>query len=102
MAVQILLSRSDDRAGLYCSTSGWMFGPLFEHDAEAKAEHFLDWFRDGHARDAAAELRIQTRGIGLDGDDPRDYRAGDLEKLYGAWRNEVLDENGELRPEVIA
>lgn len=51
----------DDGAVLYCNTTMWAFGPVFE-DAEA-AWAFKSWLND----------------------DPRSYHAADLEELYGEW-----------------
>ena len=57
-----------DNALLYCSTSGWGFGPLFSkdeqgRDAEQMAKRFLNW---------------------LPGD-PRTYQDHQLEKQYSAF-----------------
>ena len=50
MGIRIIESNSDtdSYAVLYCSTSMWAFGPVFE-DAE-QAEAFLDWFRPDDPR----------------------------------------------------
>jgi len=38
-----------DDAVMYCSTSGWAFGPVFDttsdHDAADRIDLFLDWMR---------------------------------------------------------
>ena len=48
MGVRVLYDREADRAALYCSTSDVAFGPIFydgdcAHDAQERAEAFLDW-----------------------------------------------------------
>ena len=45
MGVRII--HSDDEAVMYCSVTGWAFGPVFddsdEHGAYERLELFLDW-----------------------------------------------------------
>lgn len=47
MGVSILANARADQAVLYCSTSDWAFGPVFnatdDRDAEEQAEAFLTW-----------------------------------------------------------
>lgn len=95
MAVAIIYDPAAEAAALYCTTTGFAFGPIFEHDAQAKAEAFVEWFRTGDAAQAARQLRISTLHGRLD--DPRDYFEGDLKALLGAWQAEALDDDGELR-----
>lgn len=98
MAVNILHDVTEDQAVLYCSTSDWAFGPVFYGpDADEKAMRFRDWFFTGKALKKAAEIGVRPIGIlGADGDDPRDYREHDLERLYLAWWDEYVDEHGRL------
>jgi hypothetical protein len=42
MGVRILQDKDSDKCCLYCSTSGWAFGPIFYSGDEAVK--FLDWF----------------------------------------------------------
>lgn len=62
MGVSIL--GGPDGAVLYCNTTMWAFGPIFE-DADA-ARAFKAWLDD----------------------DPRGYAAAELEGLYGEWYDE--------------
>lgn len=49
MATRILHTGDYGRAILYCSTTDWAFGPVFdeddEHDATSRAEAFLEWLK---------------------------------------------------------
>lgn len=69
MGVRILHDTRSDEACLYCSTSDWAFGPVFQAEghrsAEERAEAFLRW------------LRIDPREI-------TDQAA--LERKYAEWR----------------
>lgn len=98
MAVNVLYDLREDMAVLYCSTSDWAFGPVFYGDeADEKAISFRDWFHNGQALARARELGIQpTQVPGGDGDDPRDYHPGDLERLYSEWRSRFTDSDGNL------
>jgi hypothetical protein len=51
-----------EHAVLFCSTSQWAFGPVF--DSEEDADEFIKWL----PRDA------------------REYTADELEHLYGSWK----------------
>ncbi len=52
MGVRIVHDRDQGLAALFCSTSDFAFGPVFsrtrEHDADERAEAFLQWL-DGPA-----------------------------------------------------
>lgn len=104
MAVGILYDIKEDMAVLYDSTSDWAFGPVFYGDeADEKALSFRQWFISGAALNRARELAIHTLPFAWnDGDDPRDYRAEDLERLYGEWRNRYCDRDGNLRSLAVA
>lgn len=44
MGVRTIFDRSEELAALYCSTSGWAFGPIFHGPAaDEQAQSFLDW-----------------------------------------------------------
>ena len=70
MGVRLIVDsrRDTDRVALFCSTSGWAFGPVF--DSETEAEAFLDY----------CDLVV--------GADPRaiDEKPGRLERVYNEWR----------------
>lgn len=64
MGVRIL--ETENNAVLYCSTSMWAFGPLFEDADEAQA--FLDWLgadprllADGHLAEKYSEFLARER-----------------------------------------
>lgn len=69
MSVRILYANRDtySEAALYCSTTDTAFGPIFhgddDHDAEERAEAFLDWLH----RDA------------------RQYNDSELSAKYSEW-----------------
>lgn len=70
MGVRILHDARADEAVLFCSTSGWAFGPVFSehegHSADERAESFLRW------------LVI----------DPRSLDQTDLERKHSEWRSQ--------------
>lgn len=66
MGVRILRDKTE--AAMYCSTSGWAFGPVFDdrglHDADERIEAFLRW------------LKVDPRTFAID---------SELEGKYLAW-----------------
>lgn len=62
-------------ACLYCSTTGWAFGPVF--NSRDEAEDFLAWLEAGELAGA------------LDSADPRRYRDQELARLHGEWEADV-------------
>ena len=70
MSVQIL--EGDRNACLYCNTSDWAFGPLFE-DAD-QAERFLKWLPE------APDVRL--------------YTDKQLEKLYYDFKKKEDENDG--------
>lgn len=73
MSVSVLADPVDDRAALYCTTSGIAFGPVFDGpDAGGRAEAFLAWLREEHPgqRGSRGDARYYTaaelRGLVLD------------------------------------
>jgi hypothetical protein len=95
MAVAVLFDKWQDRACLYCTTSGQAFGPVFHWDAEAKAEAFLEWFESGRILDNQTAFDVLA-GMSGDGSDPRAFNAAELERLYALWQDEALDGNDNL------
>lgn len=75
MGVRILIENYHERAVLYCSTTGWAFGPVFE--SEAHAESFLKWLRECPQPHS---YRTQHPG------DPRGFTDHELEWAYGVWQ----------------
>ena len=65
MGVRILEDHTSGDAVLYCSTSMWAFGPIFENHDEAQG--FLDWLRPVDPRtlsDKDLEAYVSTfRGL---------------------------------------
>lgn len=99
MGVRIL--HGDRRRGyelsvLYCSTTGWAFGPVFPSAEHAEA--FLDWFAAGHATAAARALGVRPVQPLGDGTDPRHWEHHHLEALHREWAKTQLDDDGELLP----
>ena len=77
----------DERGGmavLYCSTSDWAFGPVFQedshHDAYARAESFLRWIETTPTW-ANYEKAIMTMGR----HDPRELTERGVERAYSDW-----------------
>jgi hypothetical protein len=98
MGVRTLVGEADGAthaAAMYCSTSGWMVGPIFEApDAEDQIEAFLAWLQAGRWRAWSAETGRRPR-IG-DGGDPREWDDGELERLVQLWRADHVGEDGWL------
>ncbi len=69
MGCRILEGENQEGAVLYCSTTGWAFGPLFEDRLDA--ESFLDWL-------SARETR-----------DPRNLKDSELADYFSDFRKEV-------------
>ena len=83
MAAHILANSKDDQAVLYCSTTDWAFGPVFQSlpdlSASEMAQAFIDWLPQ----------------------DPRHYQDHVLESKYNKfladepWKESAWDENVE-------
>jgi len=88
-------------AAMYCSTSGWMIGPLFEaEDAVDQIEAFCAWLKTMEYVSACSEIGLTSNEmpfVGRDGTDPRDWGDRALEKLVSFWKLRALDEDGMLR-----
>jgi hypothetical protein len=74
MGVRIVEDVGADMAVLYCSTSMWAFGPVFE-DSE-QAEDFLDWLPM----------------------DARTLSNSELEAKHDEWRKTSFTSGGEFNP----
>lgn len=62
MGIRIFIGIGDGwerGAFLYCSTSGWAFGPMFESSDEAEA--FLTWYRGKFPSDLRRETDDNLR-----------------------------------------
>jgi len=79
MGCRILAEKHDGRAVLYCSTTGWAFGPVFSSYEEA--ERFLTWLRETPNEERTI--------IGLSKSDPRSYEESVLERLYSKFCGEI-------------
>ncbi len=77
MGVRILAG--DDNAVLYCSTSDWAFGPLF--DSEEKAQDFLKWL-DSYT---PQELDLNALGKIRWRNDPRELTDQGLQNAHCMW-----------------
>jgi hypothetical protein len=106
MGVRTLVGTADGTtpaAAMYCSTSGWMIGPIWEsEDAPEQIEAFLDWLRgvewlDNRAAIFGREVRSDDYRVGAgDGSDPRSWTDRGLELLLAFWRSRYLDDDGNL------
>lgn len=47
MSIEILFNENEDQAALYCNTTDWAFGPVFDgkgdFNAKETAQYFLKW-----------------------------------------------------------
>ena len=73
MGVHILVENHGERAVLYCSTTNWAFGPVFE--SRAHAEAFLTWLQECP----------QPHTFSIGKADPRLFLDHELEKAYSIW-----------------
>lgn len=112
MGVRTLIGEADGTtpaAAMYCSTSGWMIGPIWEsEDAPDQIEAFLQWlheslwFEDRAAIFGDSEAYHRERvGFGA-GNDPRAWTDAGLKKLLAYWRRDHVGEDGLLLPAVEA
>jgi len=87
MGVRILHDSNSNQAVLYCSTSDWAFGPVFQesgdHDAQERAEAFCRWL------DTAPNWSAYDKECGgmLAGrfKDARELTQGGLSAAYSDW-----------------
>ena len=81
MGVRILSDRAGTTAAMYCSTSGWAFGPVFsqddDHSADERAEAFLRWLSTNKH---AYEMHPIASGR-----DARSLTDAGMEKAYSGW-----------------
>ena len=77
MGVRIL--EGDDNAVLYCSSSDWAFGPLFDNGE--KAQDFLDWL-DSYF---PPELDLNALGKIRWRHDPRELTDQGLQNAHCQW-----------------
>jgi len=75
MSVRIAYDTGSDVACLYCSTTGWAFGPVFS--CRDDAEDFLAWLEAGELAGALVSR------------DPRRYRDQELARLHVEWEADV-------------
>jgi hypothetical protein len=83
-------------AAMYCSTTGWMIGPLWEgEDAAEQVEQFCRWLK---LKGWIGALLVALRGrfAFQDGTDPRHWPDCDLERLVAYWRDRYVDDGGWL------
>lgn len=80
MSVRLIVdeSQSSDAVAMYCSTSGFAFGPVF--DSETEALDFLEWMESAKREDDPNLVDL--------GSDPRRYMDSDLEDLVAAWKKQ--------------
>jgi len=86
MSVHILTDSTGETAAMYCSTSDWAFGPVFNckdgHDADDRAELFLRWLKAVPTWDCYEQVAPRLfRGER----DPRVLTESGLERAYADW-----------------
>jgi len=64
MGVSIIKSEDTELQAMYCNTTMWAFGPIFEADEDVQS--FIDWL----------------------GQDPRSLEDNELELIVSKWRYE--------------
>lgn len=101
MGVSVLVGHADgttDAAAMFCSTTGFMVGPIFEApDAGEQIESFLDWLGSGAWRPFARENGLEAiTALGGSGDDARCWKDGDLADLIAHWRATYVGDDGWL------
>jgi hypothetical protein len=91
MGVRILYDERQDLACLYCSTSGWAFGPvvgpyeLDRHDPDHQTdpveilEQFLRWLREADYVPRREDIILGWSG------DPRELTPAGLERAWGEF-----------------
>ena len=106
MGLRVLIGEADGTtpaAAMYCSTSGWMVGPIWEGDgAEETIDAFLRWLERlafvPLVGDGGIELgRPDLQAFGKDGSDPRHWPESGLSKLVVYFRREFVDADGNLK-----
>lgn len=99
MGVTTLIGTADGTnhaAVMYCDTSGWPVGPIFEApDAEEHIAAFLEWLGASAGGPVRAVLGVRGHVSG-DGTDPRHWEDGDLGVLVSHWRQTYVGEDGWL------
>lgn len=86
MSCAILTDEDSGQACLYCTTTDWAFGPLFE--TRESAEDFLEWL--------AANPHPSGALLGR-GTDPREFDDATLERIHSEWRAAGCDDEGRLK-----
>ena len=95
MGVRILHDRDGNMAALYCSTSGFAFGPTFhdgynlnDHDAAERAEAFCRWLENcpkWYEYDRYPTMGDRRR-------DPRQLTDAGMERAYSDWLSQEDDQ----------
>lgn len=100
MGVSVLAGTADGTntaAAMYCNTTGWMVGPIFEApDAVEQIEAFLAWLGRGVGLTLRSQLNLGEPRAGALGTDPREWDDGALERLVRHWRSLYVGEDGWL------
>jgi len=88
MGVRILQSHDDGQAVMYCSTTGWAFGPVIDSDGEGRDGEtrmlaFFRWMDTTDTWDMYEKTPTAARlGIGRD---PRRLTDAGMEDAYADW-----------------
>ena len=92
MGCHIAHDRDNDIAIMYCSTTGWAFGPTFHdgedgRDAVERVEAFLRWLND------TDKWWTYERETLLSGQrDPRQLTERGLERAYSDWQAQEAEQ----------
>lgn len=91
MACHIAHDRNANIAVLYCSTTDWAFGPVFQdgddHDADERAEAFLRWLEHTDAWPRFEKEPLQTGRR-----DARGLTERGLQDAYTAWQAQEAEQ----------
>ena len=94
MGVSTLIGTADGSnhaAVMYCNTTGWPVGPVFEApDAEDQIDAFVKWLE---ANPGGQDALAPNYG---DGTDPRHYGDAEVALLVSQWRGVYVGEDGWL------
>lgn len=101
MGTRLTSDPGEHVVAMFDSVTGWAFGRVFS--SAEQAEDFLRWLETADLTDAGGPISVLPvfRGQFGAGDDPRAYSNGDLDRLRDLWREQRLDDEGELKEETV-
>lgn len=91
MGCRLLYDGDYGGAVLFCSTTDWAFGPVFQdaddHDGQERAHAFVRWLRN-----TAPWASYEREPLETGRHDPRELTARGLERAYGDWLAQEADQ----------